>query len=133
MLIFDADTRAGKIFAEKSDEEKAQIIAGLGSLYRKIAPFFLLCDPRDIGLSERLRDPHFGCPAIYIFDQYPGGTGLADKFLEKIADIRGAVAQLLFDCPCEEGCPSCIGPRDKTVEITANPKKAIVEFLKSLG
>jgi DEAD/DEAH box helicase domain-containing protein len=131
MLIFDADTRAGKLFAEKSDEEKAQIIAGLGSLYQKIAPFFLLCDPRDIGLSERLRDPHFGCPAIYIFDQYPGGTGLADKFLEKIADIRGAAAQLLLDCPCEEGCPSCIGPRDKTVEITANPKKALGDFLKT--
>jgi DEAD/DEAH box helicase domain-containing protein len=133
MLVFDKNTRCAGLLAERPEEERAQIIAGLGSLYRKIAPFFLLCDPRDIGVSERLRDPHFEAPAIYIFDRYPGGTGLADKFLEKIADIRTAAAQLLLECPCEEGCPSCIGPRDKTVEITANPKKAIVEFVKELG
>jgi DEAD/DEAH box helicase domain-containing protein len=131
-LVFDTDTRAGQLIATRPDEEKAQIIAGLGSLYQKIAPFFLLCDPKDIGVSERLRDPHFGYPAIYFFDHYPGGTGLADKFQEKITEIRKAATQLLLDCPCAEGCPSCIGPRDKTVEITANPKKAISEFVKAL-
>ncbi|MDR1931278.1 MAG: DEAD/DEAH box helicase [Spirochaetales bacterium] len=132
ILVFEKTLRAGELFTLRTEEEKAQIICALGCLYRRIAPVFLLCDPRDIGVSERLRDPHFEAPAIYIFDQYPGGTGLADKFLEKIKDIRGAAAQLLLDCPCEEGCPSCIGPRDKTVEITGNPKKAITAFVREL-
>jgi DEAD/DEAH box helicase domain-containing protein len=132
VLVFENASRAGELFVSRTEEERAQIISGLASLYKRIAPFFLLCDPRDIGVSERLRDPHFGGPAIYIFDQYPGGTGLADKFLEKIADIRKAAAELLLDCPCEEGCPSCVGPRDKTVEITGNPKKAITAFVKEL-
>ncbi|MDR1626629.1 MAG: DEAD/DEAH box helicase [Spirochaetia bacterium] len=131
-LVFDAHVRAGAAIAARSGEEKAQIVAGLGSLYQKIAPFFLLCDTKDIGVSELLRDPHFGCPAIYLFDRYPGGTGLADKFREKIGDIREAAAQLVLDCPCGEGCPSCIGPRDRSVEITADPKKAVTEFVKEL-
>jgi DEAD/DEAH box helicase domain-containing protein len=131
-LLLTPSSRAGKIFADRSPEEKAQITSGLASLYKHIAPLFLLCDSRDIGVSEKLKDPHYNAPAIYIFDQYPGGTGLADKLLEKISLVRAAAAEHLLGCPCEEGCPSCIGPRDKTLEITANPKKAIAGFIKEL-
>jgi len=132
MLVFDGGTRTGSLFSAASEEEKAQIIAGLGSLYRQMAPFFLLCDSRDIGVSERLKEPHFDAPALFFFDQYPGGTGLAEKFLDSLDLIGKAASHLLRSCPCEEGCPSCIGPRDRTVEITANPKKALVAFLDAL-
>ena len=132
MLILAPETRAGKLFSARSEEEKAQIISGLGSVYRRIAPFFLLCDVGDLGVAERLRDPHFEAPALFIFDRYPGGTGLAEKFLEKLPRIREAAAELVVSCSCEEGCPSCIGPRDRTVEITGNPKASLVSFIGAL-
>ena len=132
MLVFEGGTRTGSLFVRAAEDEKAQIIAGLGSLYRQIAPFFLLCDSRDIGVSERLKEPHFGAPTLFFFDQYPGGTGLAEKFLESLDLIGKAASSLLRTCSCEEGCPSCIGPRDRTLEITANPKKALLAFLDAL-
>ena len=39
------------------------VIQRLGVLLRTVAPVFLLCDPRDLGVSERVRDPHFGARA----------------------------------------------------------------------
>jgi DEAD/DEAH box helicase domain-containing protein len=104
MLVFDGGTRTGSLFSAASEEEKAQIIAGLGSLYRQMAPFFLLCDSRDIGVSERLKEPHFDAPALFFFDQYPGGTGLAEKFLDSL-DLSQGASHLLRSCPLRSAAP----------------------------
>jgi DEAD/DEAH box helicase domain-containing protein len=132
MLVFEENTVAGRVFSSLSEEQRVQVIAGLGTLYRRIAPFFLLCDVRDLGTSERLKDPHFNCPVLFVFDRYPGGTGLAEKLMERLDRVNGAAADLLQTCSCEEGCPSCVGPRDKDVEVTGNPKAALIGFFDGL-
>ncbi|MEI6388557.1 MAG: DUF1998 domain-containing protein, partial [Spirochaetota bacterium] len=76
---------------------------------RDIAPVFLMCDPRDLGLSERVRDPHFDAPAIFIYDRYPGGTGLAEGLVDKLDVVIAAARERLGSCGCSDGCPSCIG------------------------
>jgi ATP-dependent helicase YprA (DUF1998 family) len=68
-----------------------------------------MCEGRDLGLSERVRDPHFGLPVLYIFDRYPGGTGLSEGLSEKLGPVLLAAAERLGACPCKEGCPSCVG------------------------
>jgi DEAD/DEAH box helicase domain-containing protein len=88
---------------------KAATLAGTGRLLHDIAPAFLMCDPRDLGRSERVRDPHFGCPAIYFFDQYPGGTGLSEGLVGLLSQAVAAAKERLASCPCSGGCPSCIG------------------------
>jgi DEAD/DEAH box helicase domain-containing protein len=75
-----------------------------------MAPVFLLCDPRDLGIACRVRDPHFGVPALYIYDKYPGGTGLAEALAGKAGAVFDAVYRRVAACPCEGGCPSCVGP-----------------------
>jgi DEAD/DEAH box helicase domain-containing protein len=132
MLVFCRDTAAGRALSSLSEEQQVQVIAGLGTLYRRIAPFFLLCDVRDLGTSERLKDPHFDSPALFVFDQYPGGTGLAEKLMERLDQVNAAAAELVETCPCEEGCPSCVGPRDKSAEVTGNPKAALISFFSGL-
>ncbi len=132
ILVFGGGSRAGQFLAERSEEETAQIVVGLGAVLRTMAPVFLLCDVRDMGVAERLRDPHFGAPALFFFDSYPGGTGLAEQFREKFAAVLKAASDLVSSCPCEEGCPSCIGPRDRTVEVTGNPKAALLAYLAAL-
>ncbi|MCX7788055.1 MAG: DEAD/DEAH box helicase [Spirochaetes bacterium] len=132
ILVFGKGTKAGEIFQTRNEEEKTQILLSLGTVYRQIAPFYLLCEPRDIGVSERLRDPHFGEPALYFFDQYPGGTGLAESFKKHVSAIHYASAELIRSCPCAEGCPSCIGPRDPQREVTRNPKEVTLRYLAEL-
>jgi len=115
-LLFGDDTIAGKTLTDLSEEALGDLLAGLGNLVKHIAPIFLLCDPRDIGIAERVRDPHFEVPALYVYDHYPGGTGLAEGIAEKVPDLLRSTAKALFACPCKNGCPSCVGPEhDKTL------------------
>ena len=111
ILTFDSQTAAGKVLAAVSDEDAAaSMLAGAGTLVKTIAPVYLLCDPRDLGIAERIRDPHFGVPALYIYDRYPGGTGLAEALSRKIAEVFAAAFRVVERCPCRSGCPSCVGP-----------------------
>ena len=112
MILFDQPTEAGRRFTALTDTEQGVVIQRLGVLLRTVAPVFLLCDPRDLGVSERVRDPHFESPCLYVYDQYPGGIGLSEGFLRNLpAIIRGARG-VVDACPCADGCPSCIGAPD---------------------
>ncbi len=128
VLLFGQGTAAGGSFESLAVEEQGIVIQKLGTLVRNVAPVFLLCDPRDIGVSERLRDPHFGCPCLYVYDSYPGGTGLAEGFLRSVVPILRGARELVEGCACSEGCPSCIGPTEGRLPF--NPKQATVRFLK---
>jgi len=48
--------------------------------------------------------------ALYIYDKYPGGTGLAESLAGKAAQFFKAAYQAVQRCPCKSGCPSCVGP-----------------------
>jgi DEAD/DEAH box helicase domain-containing protein len=109
-LIFGEGSAGGKVLAGLDEEEAGSVLSGAGTLIRRMAPVYLLCDPRDLGLAERVRDPHFGVPALYIDDKYPGGTGLSEALSGRAEDIFRAVYDVIRRCPCKSGCPSCVGP-----------------------
>jgi DEAD/DEAH box helicase domain-containing protein len=109
-LLFGGDTAGGRALAALDEEEAGSVLSGAGTLIRLMAPVFLLCDPRDLGLAERVRDPHFGVPALYIYDKYPGGTGLAEALARRAEDLFRAIDDVIRRCPCRSGCPSCVGP-----------------------
>ncbi|MBN2551626.1 MAG: DEAD/DEAH box helicase [Spirochaetales bacterium] len=132
VLLFAPGTEAGRAFARRAEQEQPIIMQRLGTLIRNIAPVFLLCDPRDLGVSERLRDTVFQCPAVYVYDSYPGGTGLSEGFLENAPEIVQGALELVSECTCAQGCPSCIGPvgaEGEGAPILVNPKAAIVDYL----
>ncbi|MDR1909927.1 MAG: DEAD/DEAH box helicase [Spirochaetaceae bacterium] len=108
-LLFGEGTAAGRLLAERDDEDAASMLSGAGTLLRQIAPVYLLCDSRDLGLAERIRDPHFGIPALFVYDRYPGGTGLAEALGGRAGDLFLPLYRVLADCPCGTGCPSCVG------------------------
>jgi DEAD/DEAH box helicase domain-containing protein len=108
-ILFPEGSRARAALSDGDEALGAATLAGVGRLLGDMAPAFLMCDPRDLGRAERVRDPHFGCPAIYFFDQYPGGTGLAEGLASLLARSVGAAVERLASCPCHGGCPSCIG------------------------
>ncbi len=73
-----------------------------------IFPLFILCDRGDIGGICYTSHPQVGGPAIFIYDGYPGGVGIALGGYHKIESLLESTHSLIADCECETGCPSCI-------------------------
>jgi DEAD/DEAH box helicase domain-containing protein len=73
-----------------------------------LMPLHVMCDRWDIG---GLSSPMYGDdgePAIFVYDAYEGGIGLAEKAYEVLPDLFATALELVRDCRCEKGCPSCI-------------------------
>jgi DEAD/DEAH box helicase domain-containing protein len=86
-------------------------LAGIAFAFRHLTPFFLMCDMEDIDvLSEPQSAYHDGLPTITIYDEVPGGIGLSRAVFDSLDRHLQAVSELIHDCPCPSGCPSCIGP-----------------------
>ncbi len=100
-------------FADLSPTDKQDGIMGLGQALRTIATLLLMCDPRDLGvaLSEEIATGLQAFePNLYLYDNYSGGIGQSAPLYEMTPKLLAQAAQLLDDCPCEAGCPSCVGP-----------------------
>ncbi|HEX8682705.1 MAG TPA: DEAD/DEAH box helicase [Ardenticatenaceae bacterium] len=92
---------------------KSEVAAGLlgvANAIGNIAPLFLMCDARDLGVTSEVRSPQTGKPTIFLYDTVPSGVGFAEKLWELHGDLIHAAADLIRGCPCEHGCPACVGP-----------------------
>ena len=47
-------------------------------------------------------------PTIFIYDGYPGGVGIAEATYQNLAELLRATHAIIAECPCAEGCPSCV-------------------------
>jgi len=73
-----------------------------------VLPLLAMCDRWDIGgLSTNV---HFqtGRPTIFIYDGHPGGVGIARRGFELFERLLADAATLIGECPCADGCPSCV-------------------------
>ncbi len=84
-------------------------LGGLAYLLKHLAPVFLMCDPADLATLTTL-DTETRQPALVIYDTVPGGAGLAPHLLDLWLRLSEAAWDRLNTCPCEDGCPSCVGP-----------------------
>ncbi len=73
-----------------------------------IFPLFAMCDRDDVGGISYTHHPQVGKGAIFIYDGYPGGVGLAERAFEVYERLMDATLKIINQCPCEVGCPSCI-------------------------
>ncbi len=73
-----------------------------------ILPLFALCDRNDIGGVSTPFHPDTGRAQIFIYDAYPGGIGIAEKGFDLVGELWQATLKAITECPCQEGCPSCI-------------------------
>ncbi len=73
-----------------------------------ILPLFALCDRNDIGGVSTLFHPDTGKAQVFIYDAYPGGVGIAEKGFDIMEELWQAALRAIMECPCQEGCPSCI-------------------------
>ena len=73
-----------------------------------LLPLFALCDRNDIGGISTPLHPDTGRPQVFIHDGHPGGVGIAERGYEVIEDLWQATLEVVSECPCRSGCPSCI-------------------------
>jgi DEAD/DEAH box helicase domain-containing protein len=86
-------------------------LAGLSFLLVNLAPLFLMCDPRDLGVhADPLSPLADGKPAIALYDQVPAGIGFSARLFEVHNDLMQRADEIVSSCPCSDGCPSCVGP-----------------------
>lgn len=97
--------------------EKDQLqdaLVGLSYLLQHIAPLNLMCSPKDISVSYHVKDPFTGRPTLYLYDCIQGGIGLSDRVYEMERILFAEALARLDECPCESGCPSCVGAATST-------------------
>jgi len=112
---------------------------GLLHALESVATLLLMCDSRDLGtaIGERPPSPDSGSsaveaiedfapsrmqdaissnakeffePNLYLYDAYPGGIGFSEPLFRTHEFLVQKTRELIAACPCEQGCPSCVGP-----------------------
>jgi DEAD/DEAH box helicase domain-containing protein len=110
-------------------DDRRDGVVGLAFAMRNVAQLLLMCDRHDIGLSidggSLERSPRTGGmggvpealavePKVFVYDNYPGGIGFSRPLYDVHALLLERTRDLIAGCPCESGCPSCVGPEGNT-------------------
>jgi DEAD/DEAH box helicase domain-containing protein len=90
-------------------EDTERGLVGLAHVLQHVAPLFVMCDPMDLHVIAQRKAVHSGLPTIFLYDRYPGGIGLSEQVYQDMETILSQAEQLIASCPCESGCPSCVG------------------------
>ena len=138
--------------------ERQSGMFGLLHALESVATLLLMCDARDLGtaigerppapdaedtvvLSEakdlraNARNPwmsgekEFFEPNLYLFDAYPGGIGFSEPLFRAHELLVHKTRELIRACPCEQGCPSCVGPAG---DLAPRAKEAALAILDRL-
>jgi len=82
-------------------------LQGVRNLAITVFPVLAMCDRADVG--GIVDSSNTGRPTLYLYDRFPGGLGFAERGYSDFARLLGEARAILEACPCEAGCPSCVG------------------------
>jgi DEAD/DEAH box helicase domain-containing protein len=85
-------------------------LGGLAHALGGLAPLFLMCDPRDLGVLAETRGRGTKTPTITLYDRVPEGLGLSERIYELGPELLRGALDLVRGCECLDGCPACVGP-----------------------
>ncbi len=84
----------------------------------------------DLKAVKTLAEKEFFEPNLYLYDAYPGGIGFSEPLYRTHSLLLSKTRELIAACPCENGCPSCVGPVGERGE---RAKEAALAILSCLG
>ncbi len=134
-------------------------LRGIAQAMHTVAAVGLMVDPRDLGrtvldgadsspapqkepqgppaadLAGERPDFH---PTLFLYDRMAGGTGLCARLYEDREVLMARARALLESCPCDSGCPHCVGPVVAAAGANEAPpthgkKQAALAMLRRLG
>jgi DEAD/DEAH box helicase domain-containing protein len=135
-----------------SVSERQSGMFGLLYALASVATLLLMCDGHDLGTAIGERPPAPGVesaeftpvritdatgsqakeffePNLYLYDAYPGGIGFSDPLFRAHALLVAKTLELIRACPCDAGCPSCVGP---VGDLAPQAKQAALAILERL-
>jgi DEAD/DEAH box helicase domain-containing protein len=138
-----------------ASDDKRDGVIGLSYAMRQVAQLLLMCDGHDIGISigsspvgrghsiggspagmasamanQNQVPVDFDEPRVFVYDNYPGGIGFSEPLFRMHAGLIAKTHELIRECPCESGCPSCVGPLGQVGPLA---KKVALDILGTLG
>ena len=139
-----------------SVSERQSGMFGLLHAMESVATLLLMCDGRDLSTAIGERPPsrdssepanlveikssspdpwltgqkEFFEPNLYLYDAYPGGIGFSEPLFRTHELLIRKTRDLIRTCPCDSGCPSCVGPAGDRVP---RAKEAALAMLDRLG
>jgi DEAD/DEAH box helicase domain-containing protein len=118
-------------------EKKIHFMGGLHAAEHgtiAMMPLHVVCDRWDLGGISTPAHPQVPQPVIFIYDGYPGGVGLTEKAYETMEELLTTTFEMIRDCECEEGCPSCVqSPKCGSGNHPLDKKGAILLWAHVLG
>jgi DEAD/DEAH box helicase domain-containing protein len=73
-----------------------------------VLPLLAMCDRWDIGGLSTNAHPQTLTPTIFIYDGHPGGVGITRQGFTRFEELCRDAERLIAECPCRDGCPSCV-------------------------
>jgi DEAD/DEAH box helicase domain-containing protein len=73
-----------------------------------LLPLYAMCDRWDVGGLSTPWHSQTDLATIFVYDGYPGGIGLSRRAHDAFAALAADARRLVDECPCEDGCPSCV-------------------------
>lgn len=105
-------------------------LGGLGYVIHHLAPLILMCSYEDIGVyTDANASIVDGNPCILVYDQVPAGIGLSESIYENFNQLLRNAYQLVSECECENGCPSCVGAPGEQAVGTKQYTKQLLSLL----
>ncbi|MCK6458364.1 MAG: DEAD/DEAH box helicase [Planctomycetes bacterium] len=105
--------------------------SGLGYLLQHLLPVYLGCGVTDVRRKTEIKSAEFDRPSLFLFDNVPGGVGLAEKIYELWPVLLRTARESLEGCPCTSGCPACVGPGPTIGNLGKQVAKAILRRCSS--
>jgi DEAD/DEAH box helicase domain-containing protein len=135
-----------------SISERQSGMFGLLHAMESVATLLLMCDGRDLGTAIGERPPAPGVdgegftpvrmeeavstpakeffePNLYLYDAYPGGIGFSEPLYWAHELLIHKTREMIQACPCDQGCPSCVGPAG---DLAPRAKEAALAILDRL-
>jgi DEAD/DEAH box helicase domain-containing protein len=118
-----------------ASDDRRDGVVGLAFALKQVAQLLLMCDGHDIGISITSDEidagpgSASGAQKIFVYDNYPGGIGFSAPLYDTHDELLAATRRLIAECPCENGCPGCVGPVGNTGPLAKAAALRILDLL----
>jgi len=105
-------------------------LSGVCYVLNQLAPLFVMCDTEDLGAISDFQSPlSDGRPSVLLYDKVPAGIGLSESLYHMHDRLLAEALELVSHCPCQDGCPSCVGPAGENGSGGKNEALALLKIL----
>jgi DEAD/DEAH box helicase domain-containing protein len=98
-----------------------------------VLPLIAMCDRWDIGGLSTAFHHQTGRATVFIYDGHPGGVGITRVGFKLFETLVDDALRLISECPCADGCPSCVqSPKCGNLNEPLN-KRGAIELLSRMA